>query len=189
MNTNVENVNNFDEQNQGSSSINTDQRHHEGEADTDLDQLYEESFKSLSEGEVLKGYVVHVDKEHVMVDIGSKSEGRIRLEEFLDKDGNVNVNVGDEVEALLVRWDGEEDDEALDLDDEEASEDDGVDGATDDESDDGPEAEEDLDDAEDADADDEPESDEVPEAAPEGTPTASATPTHTATPEADGDDG
>ena len=45
-----------------------------------------------------------------MVDIGSKSEGRIRLEEFQDEEGNLTVQVGDEVEALLVRWDAEEDD-------------------------------------------------------------------------------
>ena len=43
-----------------------------------------------------------------MVDIGSKSEGRIPLYEFLDQDGNPTVQVGDEVEALLVRWDDED---------------------------------------------------------------------------------
>ncbi|MFH1135257.1 MAG: 30S ribosomal protein S1 [Pseudomonadota bacterium] len=101
------NLENFENQNQDQSML-MDDRQSEGEGVTDLDQLYEESFKSLHEGEVLKGYVVQVDKEHVMVDIGSKSEGRIPIHEFLDKNGNPTVQVGDEVEALLVRWDDED---------------------------------------------------------------------------------
>ena len=56
------------------------------------------------------------DKEHVMVDIGSKSEGRIALYEFTDDNGNVTVDVGDEVEALLVRWDDEDGDIILSKD-------------------------------------------------------------------------
>ncbi|MDY6851112.1 MAG: 30S ribosomal protein S1 [Thermodesulfobacteriota bacterium] len=81
------------------------------EEDSDFKELYEKSFRSLKEGEVLQGYIVQIDKESVMVDIGSKSEGRIPLHEFLDENGNLNVCVGDEIEALLVRW--EEDDEIL----------------------------------------------------------------------------
>ena len=81
-----------------------------------MDLLYEESFKTLHEGEVLKGYVVQIDKEHVMVDIGSKSEGRIPLHEFIDENGNPSVQVGDEIEALLVRWDDEDGDIILSKD-------------------------------------------------------------------------
>ena len=83
---------------------------------SEMDLLYEESFRSLHEGEVLKGYVVQVDKEHVMVDIGSKSEGRIPIHEFQDADGKVSVRVGQEVEALLVRWDDEDGDIILSKD-------------------------------------------------------------------------
>ncbi|MDR1920474.1 MAG: 30S ribosomal protein S1 [Candidatus Adiutrix sp.] len=73
-----------------------------------MDQLYEESFKSLSEGEVLKGVVVQIGKEYVMLDVGAKSEGRILLQEFQDADGNIEVKIGDKVEALLVRWDDDD---------------------------------------------------------------------------------
>jgi small subunit ribosomal protein S1 len=85
-------------------------------AQNDLEELYEESFRSLHEGEVLLGRVVQVDKEHVMVDIGSKSEGRIPLYEFLDDAGQPTIEVGDEVEALLVRWDDEDGDIILSKD-------------------------------------------------------------------------
>lgn len=109
---------NFESQNQNQTKKNPgtegEQLVHEGESD--LGALYEESFRTLHEGEVLQGYVVQVDKESVMVDIGSKSEGRIPLSEFTDEKGNINVKVGDTVEALLVRWDDEEDEIILSKD-------------------------------------------------------------------------
>ena len=73
-----------------------------------MDQLYEESFKALEEGSVLKGIVIQVGKEFVMLDVGGKSEGRINIAEFTDADGKVTVKIGDEVEALLVRADDED---------------------------------------------------------------------------------
>jgi small subunit ribosomal protein S1 len=73
------------------------------EQDLQMDRLYEESFRSLTEGEVLSGTVVQIGKEHVMVDVGSKSEGRINLREFLDENGVPQVKIGDRVEALLVK--------------------------------------------------------------------------------------
>ncbi|MEW5724571.1 MAG: 30S ribosomal protein S1 [Thermodesulfobacteriota bacterium] len=108
MNSNVENMENIESQKKEQTVIRSEERPSEKMGSPDLDQLYEESFRSLHEGEVLKGVVVQVDKEFVMVDIGSKSEGRIALGEFLDKDGNVNVEVGEQIEALLVRWDDED---------------------------------------------------------------------------------
>ncbi len=73
-----------------------------------MDQLYEESFRPLSEGEVLRGVVVQIGKEFVMLDVGAKSEGRIAVSEFVDAEGNLTIKIGDEVEALLVRWDDDD---------------------------------------------------------------------------------
>ena len=73
-----------------------------------MDQLFDESLKCPTEGDVLKGTVVHVGKEHVMLDIGGKSEGRISINEFQDADGHVSVKVGDQVDAILVNWDDED---------------------------------------------------------------------------------
>ena len=64
-------------------------------------ELYEESLKSIKEGEVVRGNVIQVTDEYVMVDIGYKSEGQIRISEFIDEDGAVTAKVGDEVDVLL----------------------------------------------------------------------------------------
>jgi small subunit ribosomal protein S1 len=77
-------------------------------ANQDFQQLYEESLRHLAEGEVLKGTVVQISKENVMLDVGAKSEGRISIHEFLDADGELTVKIGDQVEALLVRIEDED---------------------------------------------------------------------------------
>ena len=71
-------------------------------------QLYEESLRSIQEGEVTKGEIVQIDKEFVLVDIGYKSEGQIRLDEFLDSKGNLTAKVGDQVEVFLERREDDE---------------------------------------------------------------------------------
>ena len=72
--------------------------------DTDnFSELYEESLKSIQEGEVVKGEIVQVDKEYVLVDIGYKSEGQISIQEFIDSEGNLAAKVGDKVDVLLER--------------------------------------------------------------------------------------
>ena len=64
-------------------------------------ELYEESLKSIKEGEVVRGNVIQVTDDYVMVDIGYKSEGQIRISEFTDEKGKVTAKVGDQVDVLL----------------------------------------------------------------------------------------
>jgi small subunit ribosomal protein S1 len=71
-------------------------------------ELYEESLKSMQEGRVVEGEVVQVDKEFVLVDIGFKSEGQIRADEFTDAEGRLTTKVGDKVDVLLVRKEDKE---------------------------------------------------------------------------------
>jgi small subunit ribosomal protein S1 len=66
-------------------------------------ELYEESLKSIQEGEVVKGTIVQIDKEFVLVDIGYKSEGQIPINEFIDANGNLTAKVGQKVDVLLER--------------------------------------------------------------------------------------
>ncbi|MDR0882331.1 MAG: 30S ribosomal protein S1 [Candidatus Adiutrix sp.] len=99
-----ENVENQDSENQESNEQNLSM------------DFYEESFKAMEEGALLKGTVVQVGKEYVMLDVGGKSEGRIALHEFTDADGNVTVKIGDKVEALLVRADDDDGDIILSKD-------------------------------------------------------------------------
>jgi small subunit ribosomal protein S1 len=80
----------------------------EAESMEDLMNLYEESFKRFAEGEVVKGRIISVDKDHVLVDIGYKSEGQIRIHEFRDETGEIKAEIGDEVEVMVEWWDDEE---------------------------------------------------------------------------------
>ena len=76
--------------------------------DATLLQLIDQSLQELVEGEVVKGRVLEVSRDEVVVDIGYKSEGVMRLAEFADKDGNVSIAPGDEVEVLLERCEDKE---------------------------------------------------------------------------------
>ena len=79
-----------------------------GESMEDAMNFYEESFKRFAEGEVVTGHIISIDKDHVLVDIGYKSEGQIRINEFKDEEGNTAAQVGDAVEVMVEWWDEEE---------------------------------------------------------------------------------
>jgi small subunit ribosomal protein S1 len=64
---------------------------------------YENSFKNLQEGQIIRGRVLTVTPSEVIVDIGYKSEGMIPVSEFTDFSGNVLVKPGDAVDVLLER--------------------------------------------------------------------------------------
>ena len=70
--------------------------------------MYEESFKRFAEGEVVTGRIISVDKDYVLVDIGYKSEGQIKIQEFQDEDGNLIAKDGDLVDVMVEWWDDEE---------------------------------------------------------------------------------
>jgi len=53
------------------------------------------------EGEVVKGTVLKIAGEDVIIDVGKKSEGFAPLREFLDAEGNVKVRPGDVVDVVL----------------------------------------------------------------------------------------
>jgi small subunit ribosomal protein S1 len=65
--------------------------------------IYDNSFRNIAEGEVMKGTVLKVTPSEVIVDIGYKSEGVIGVDEFLDERGEVTVQPGDTVDVLLER--------------------------------------------------------------------------------------
>ncbi len=79
-----------------------------GDTMESLMDMYEESFKRFAEGEIVIGKIIAVDKDYVLVDVGYKSEGRIRTQEFKDSEGNVNAKVGDSAEVMIEYWDEEE---------------------------------------------------------------------------------
>ena len=70
--------------------------------------MYEESFKRFAEGEVVTGRVISIDKDHVLIDIGYKSEGQVRIDEFMDEKGEVTAKIGDSIEVMVEWWDDED---------------------------------------------------------------------------------
>jgi small subunit ribosomal protein S1 len=67
----------------------------------DFEKLLEQSIKLAKAGDLVKGVVVKVLRDYVMVDIGFKSEGQIPIEEFKDLDGEVTVKPGDSVDVVF----------------------------------------------------------------------------------------
>jgi small subunit ribosomal protein S1 len=71
----------------------------------DFAALLEESFRTneISEGSVVKGKVVAIEKDVAVIDIGAKTEGRVALKEFAGPNRDQTVVVGDEVEVYVER--------------------------------------------------------------------------------------
>jgi small subunit ribosomal protein S1 len=70
--------------------------------------LYDNSFRNIAEGEVVKGTVLKVTASEVIVDVGYKSEGIIAVDEFVDENGQISVQPGDLVDVLLERTEDRE---------------------------------------------------------------------------------
>lgn len=66
-----------------------------------LETYEKESAASRQEGEIVRGIVVGISEQNVLVDIGYKSEGVVAREEFLDRQGNLTCKRGDEVDVLI----------------------------------------------------------------------------------------
>jgi small subunit ribosomal protein S1 len=77
----------------------------QGKEDVGFKELYEQSLQSVQMGGVLTGKVVQINADSVMVDVGWKTEGYIPARELRDEQGNISVNVGDDIEVLVDRRD------------------------------------------------------------------------------------
>lgn len=66
-------------------------------------QLFEESLQELETrpGAIVKGTIVSIDKDIVLVDAGLKSESAIPIEQFKNAEGNLEVAIGDVVDVAL----------------------------------------------------------------------------------------
>lgn len=63
-----------------------------------LANLYTESFRDVKQGELVKGKLVRIQGDNVIIDVGFKSEGTIPKSEFGE---NAKLEVGQEVEVVL----------------------------------------------------------------------------------------
>ncbi|EBG7785728.1 30S ribosomal protein S1 [Salmonella enterica] len=66
-------------------------------------QLFEESLKEIETrpGSIVRGVVVAIDKDVVLVDAGLKSESAIPAEQFKNAQGELEIQIGDEVDVAL----------------------------------------------------------------------------------------
>ena len=67
--------------------------------------MLEETFREgeLKEGSVVKGTVIAVEGDSVLIDVGLKSEGRVALKEFSTPGQEPEIKVGDKVDVYLER--------------------------------------------------------------------------------------
>lgn len=70
-----------------------------------MQDLIAKSLRDFKEGSIVKGRILEIRPREVLIDIGYKSEGSIPISEFDDVD---DLEVGDEVEVLLVRLENDE---------------------------------------------------------------------------------
>ncbi len=88
------------------SDINGDQDNGGASEQLSMEELMEGSLQTLREGEVVRGTVVALTADDVMIDIGFKCEGAVPIGEFTDREtGEVTVDVNDEVEVFVERMD------------------------------------------------------------------------------------
>ena len=63
-----------------------------------LAKLYSDSFRDVKEGELIKGKVVRIQGDNVIIDVGFKSEGTISKNEFAE---GSELKIGQEIEVVL----------------------------------------------------------------------------------------
>ena len=74
-------------------------------SDEDFAGMLEETFGEgeLSEGTVVKGTVIAIEGDSVLIDVGLKSEGRVALREFGAQGSDAKISPGDLIDVYLER--------------------------------------------------------------------------------------
>ena len=73
--------------------------HYNASEKAKFDEVYDRTFRSIADNEMLNGIIVGLTKTDAVINIGFKSDGLISLNEFRDL---TNVQIGDEVEIMVV---------------------------------------------------------------------------------------
>ena len=78
------------------------------EHDEDFAAMFEASLKArrFERGQIVKGTIVAFGQEVAFVDVGGKSEAQIELAELKDAEGDIEVSVGDRIEAMVLSTSG-----------------------------------------------------------------------------------
>lgn len=77
-----------------------------GFEDTDFESALEHylsnDFGDVEEGSLISGKIVKIGPEKILVDVNFKSEGQVPTEELLDKEGELTVKEGDELDVFVT---------------------------------------------------------------------------------------
>jgi len=70
----------------------------------DFEKLFEASTKAkrFDKGQTIEGTIVTIGAESALIDVGGKSEAEIDVAELKDDDGDIDVAVGDRIQAVVV---------------------------------------------------------------------------------------
>jgi small subunit ribosomal protein S1 len=83
------------------------------DSDTKSEESFEELFeqslrkRDVKEGQIVKGTIVSINQDEVLVDIGYKSEGRIPTNQFKKIDKNISYKIGDEIDIVIEKKENE----------------------------------------------------------------------------------
>ncbi len=74
----------------------------------DFAAMFEASIKAkrLETGQTIEGTIVAIGPEVAFVDVGGKGEATIEIDELKDADGDLEVSVGDRIQAMVVSTTG-----------------------------------------------------------------------------------
>ncbi len=75
------------------------------EDEAQLTAMYEESFRDVREGEIVRGKILRVSDAEVLVDVGFKSEGVIAIDEFPDREA---LEAGEELDVFLEKMENQD---------------------------------------------------------------------------------
>ncbi len=78
------------------------------EPDEDFAAMFEASLKAkrFERGQTIEGTIVAIGPEVAFVDVGGKGEAQIEIDELKDADGDIEVAVGDRIQAVVVSTSG-----------------------------------------------------------------------------------
>ena len=78
------------------------------DSENDFAALFEASLKSkrIEQGQTIEGTVVAIGPEVAFVDVGGKGEATIEVAELKDEDGDIEVAVGQRIQAVVVSTSG-----------------------------------------------------------------------------------
>src|SRR4030095_7367819 len=78
------------------------------EQEEDFATMFEASVKArrFEQGQTIEGTIVAFGPEVAFVSVGGKSEAQIDLAELKDEDGDIEVSIGDRIQAVVVSTNG-----------------------------------------------------------------------------------